>query len=1134
MNKPTTPVTMPEGDSGRGQVRYVGPDTYILRDAEGRTQAMPGMSYEDFMAAWKRAQNLDTRSRDRRFSAEHLAIRGRAMDRHAELHLVLKVRLLTQGSVVVPIGLAGAILKQQPSFERISTNVHDGAKASHDEKSVIEQSYLDYDPQQGGFVAGFSGISGEEHAISLDLLVPIEQDGLSRTLQLTCPRALTAQLALEVDPTVAAATVSEGSVLSRVQTTDGGTLLNVSGLGGQFRLTWNTAEINADEPATALSATGAILVSIDGRSVQTEARLIVQSFGGEFDRFRVQLPPGAKLLRHLQPQSIASNIERGMQVRVEPESAQEGTSPGAKRQIVQVELSEKQPGPVEISLVTEQPLGLDNEESAVELAGFEVLGAVRQFGDVVLQAVDDWQLRWEAGRNVRQVDPVDVTATLQQPGITAAFQYDQQPWSLGVRMATKRSRIHVTPEYELECLPDEARLRVRLAYQVLGARSFEFRVDLQGWELTADPIESGGLVDRDRVLLTREGILVLPLVQASSRRAELSFQARRATPQDTGTLHLPLPVPQANLIGTGVLVVRAATGIDLIPDPSQSRGLAPVPITEEADGHAVLDSLRFRSFLPNGLFVTQRIIRPRDVSSEVATEIDLVPPEAHVIQQVDYTVRFEPMNELLFEVPEELLSTDDAVEVTLLRPEIAELGGQARETPLSLLPSADGLAKGEGGRSRLLRAALPQPRMGAFSVRIDYAIAVPGERPHGALRLHLVQPADGQLKGQQAHVQTSREVSVSLDSSVSGSSWQVLSQSARAATPPGFFATREEAVLPLIVRAVDVNSPSSTTIERVWLQTWLTNNARQDRAAYRFRSTGSTVTIELPPDTATEEVEVLLDGEQPLIPAKEAGRLVVTLPDKMESNQPDNPRPGAIAPHTLELRYRHSASAGVVSRRQFSPPQLVGMAALSEVYWQIILPGDMHVIRSPEQLTSVSQWQWLGVFWGQRPTKSQADLEKWVGATVLNAPAGRQHEYLFSGLAPMASIEVVTAPRWLIVLVASAAALALGLSWVYVPGVRRDWVVLGVACVIAGMAAAFPAPALLLGQAAVLGVVSALLAATISRLLARPARWVEPVKGLGSSLRPPAPRPESSVLSSIGSAASTAPTQPMFSSESEQ
>ena len=38
-------------------IQYVGPDTYILLDAQGRPQPVPGMTYEDFLAAWKKLNN---------------------------------------------------------------------------------------------------------------------------------------------------------------------------------------------------------------------------------------------------------------------------------------------------------------------------------------------------------------------------------------------------------------------------------------------------------------------------------------------------------------------------------------------------------------------------------------------------------------------------------------------------------------------------------------------------------------------------------------------------------------------------------------------------------------------------------------------------------------------------------------------------------------------------------------------------------------------------------------------------------------------------------------------------------------------------------------------------------------------
>jgi hypothetical protein len=193
-----------------------------------------------------------------------------------------------------------------------------------------------------------------------------------------------------------------------------------------------------------------------------------------------------------------------------------------------------------------------------------------------------------------------------------------------------------------------------------------------------------------------------------------------------------------------------------------------------------------------------------------------------------------------------------------------------------------------------------------------------------------------------------------------------------------------------------------------------------------------------------------------------------------------------------------------------------------------VLPGNLHVVRAPAALASVGPWQWLGSFWGRRPPLSQADLETWSGvdgahdAASRLAPSGGQNEYLYSGLAPLASIEIVTMPRWLLVLLASGSVLAVAVLWVYVPLVRRGWLVLAVAFLGAGLSVAFPEPAALFGQAAVLGLVLATVAALLRRLTLRPMIWPQFSTSGGSSIHSPLGRSDSFVAPPPP--ASTSPT----------
>jgi hypothetical protein len=183
-------------------------------------------------------------------------------------------------------------------------------------------------------------------------------------------------------------------------------------------------------------------------------------------------------------------------------------------------------------------------------------------------------------------------------------------------------------------------------------------------------------------------------------------------------------------------------------------------------------------------------------------------------------------------------------------------------------------------------------------------------------------------------------------------------------------------------------------------------------------------------------------------------------------------------------------------------------------------------------MTSASQWQWLGSFVGRRPVLSQADLEEWSGAAAQLAPVATDNEYLFTGLAPVSTIEVITAPRWLIVLAASSLVLMMVLVWTFVPRAQRGWIVVGLALVIAGLTIAFPAPALLLAQASVLGIVAAAISVLIARMGRRRARWPVTLSS-GSSQRQLTPRGDSILMPSVA-VASTAPTAPLGIPDSER
>src|SRR4029079_9074140 len=103
-----------------------------------------------------------------------------------------------------------------------------------------------------------------------------------------------------------------------------------------------------------------------------------------------RLPPGAQLIQARPEAGRAADAQYRISVESGSADAAESNN-AAGQQTVVVELPEKQKGPVVVDLATEQSGAVENPNQEINLAGFEVIGAVRQFGDVSLSVSDNWQ-----------------------------------------------------------------------------------------------------------------------------------------------------------------------------------------------------------------------------------------------------------------------------------------------------------------------------------------------------------------------------------------------------------------------------------------------------------------------------------------------------------------------------------------------------------------------------------------------------------------------------------------------------------------------------------------------------------------------------------------------------------------------
>jgi hypothetical protein len=573
--------------------------------------------------------------------------------------------------------------------------------------------------------------------------------------------------------------------------------------------------------------------------------------------------------------------------------------------------------------------------------------------------------------------------------------------------------------------------------------------------------------------------------------------------------------------------------VELIPDLSSSTGLAAAPASEGTAANGADSAVHFRTLLPNAVFVANRANRKREESADLAAQIDIGADYIEVEQRIDYTVQHESIQELVLEAAGELPVDEEGLRVSLLPSMSSNSESTQSGTPLRVEPLNDEVDFKLAGSHRM-RVALPAPRIGKFTIAVRYRIPLFQVPTAGStLTVPLVLPFDTQADAQSAVVVVQRNLLPSLSKNSDASTWKLAERQSRKnsfTSGVEFVAERPEPILPIAIGSVDSSGPSTTIVDRVWLQSWLAGGIEQDRAAFRLRTSGTQMTVELPPEATPGDVEVLVDGKPAEISARAAGRIVVRLgqasPTPTEEREP--------ATHTLEVRFRRPIPQTLIGGHRMTPPRIDGTTELSQIYWQIVLPADEHIIRSPAQLVSSSQWQWFGSFWGRRPVMSQTDLEKWVGASAQQAPATGDSQYLYTGLLPVSSISFVTAPRWLIVLLASAVALVVIAGWFYLPIATNPWMLLAAIVVIVSAAVACPTAAVLIAQASAVGIVLGSLSVLISRLAARPGRRMLAPPITPSSQRAAPPRTDSIAVPAVMATASTAPTVTLRTSDSER
>ncbi len=1009
----------------------VQPPLYYLPDKQGHLQPVPGFSFEDFMALYKLKAAADPRQI--RYTLEELRITGTAQEDRAEVTVRLKLLVEGEQRVRIPLRLNQAILREPMKHE---------GPGKH---------YLAFDEEADGYTCWIEGPAGEHtHQLTGSFLVPLDQTGIGQRLRLLLPRATDSEFKLQVPLAKATARVSEGSMLMTPKAVNkNATELTAKNVGGEWELAWWPSGGKTAESSVELEAVGQVLVRLDGRERVTEATLSVRSYGKAFERFRVRLPRNAELVSG---ESASYTI-----VPVEPKQAG-----AAADRLVEVQLAKRGVGPAEVQLSTRQPCDLVKAPEWLELGGFEVVGAVRQRGHMAVAVAGDWHVLWGPSRGVRRVD--QWPEALRFEDVAAGFEYFTQPYSVAMRLAPRKTHAFVEPEYLLFVDPDQVRLEAKLKYTIRGAKVFALDVKLGDWLF--DQVEPEHLVAVDALQFNPSQTLTIPLQQPSTGQIELLLRAHQPIAKGSTAVSLNLPQPAADSQGSAVVVVLPADNVELTPDSQSSVNLSrEQPVARLQFPERQQEPLFYRAEGGKGGFAAQFAIRPRRVDVESAAQVTMDGKLLQAEQKLRYLVAYEPLDRLTLELPRGLVGSEGFTmqwKGHTLRPVILpdREEGERSPSPSATLHIAAVLPKAHIGSGELvLRYSLPMSELplGQDS-QMCVLLALPSETRLAAHRVAISAPPGCTLLPPIDPWTASDEETAPL------------------ALPR---AVRWESAVPASqvtfgVRRGSKDSTGGTVIERAWVQTWLTQSARQDRAVYRFSTEEREIQLTLPEGAAVGQLLLLLDGKAAIPQAIGQGTMLISL------GPADGPQQ-----HVLELRYHFPEGRPARGLVKLVFPRLGREAWIRRLYWQLVLPRNEHLLWSPEGFTREYSWGWSDYFWGRRPTLSQSQLETWVGATRQTSAPEDTNRYLFSAMGRTEGCELGTAGRPWIVLFASGGALVVGLLLIHVPSVRHPASLLVAAVGLLFAGALFPEVTLLACQAASLGMVLALLAGVLQRMLAR-------------------------------------------------
>jgi hypothetical protein len=366
-----------------------------------------------------------------------------------------------------------------------------------------------------------------------------------------------------------------------------------------------------------------------------------------------------------------------------------------------------------------------------------------------------------------------------------------------------------------------------------------------------------------------------------------------------------------------------------------------------------------------------------------------------------------------------------------------------------------------------MQLELPEPQIGSLEVSNRYEVPSGELRPgaSAAVEIPLAMPLEGEFGRNTLDVRCE----MGLDAELSGAHWKLVEQTEAGREQNLRLAAATAASSAALSIVAEDRPATAKIIERAWVQTWLTDQMRQERAVFSISASEPRVTLTLPEGASASDTEVFLDRRAVRATLRNGNDLSVEWPADAEA-------------HVLEVRYRY-LNPEVGASVAFKTPSFGKNAHARRTYWQLMVPRDWHLLTSSTGLAPEFTWLFSGLNWSRANLLDQSELEEWTGTLHEPPPPEGVNAYLLSVIANDASPDVWLGRRSIIVFGGSLVVLGLTLLVLYVPWVRRPGALIAGGGFLFALALAYPGPAIVLGQGAVLGIALAIFAALLHRTM---------------------------------------------------